>query len=276
MKSEEEINQDLDEAMERYMNENRRMQNGSISEVDEARLEIIDLLSEHADGDGKISKRRIKAVLSDLEEVEEVIQDGLTASMEETVDKTTERAINASMAALGALATSGIISKRSIKETVRESVLKRIASDGVTLEDRIYRIAGGLIDEVRDTVRSGVLRGDSATAISRNVKKTFERDEWKIRRIIMTEGNNAYRETIGEVAIAGSSVIKAVQIKDNRGRHRNHESHECYRLAEQDMYGWGKGVYRPQDEFIYDPHPQCTAYFRFILADDLKRKGGGA
>lgn len=276
MKSEEEINQDLDEAMERYMNENRRMQNGSISEVDEARLEIIDLLSEHADGDGKISKRRIKAVLSDLEEVEEVIQDGLTASMEETVDKTTERAINASMAALGALATSGIISKRSIKETVRESVLKRIASDEVTLEDRIYRIAGGLIDEVRDTVRSGVLRGDSATAISRNVKKTFERGEWKIRRIIMTEGNNAYRETIGEVAIAGSSVIKAVQIKDNRGRHRNHESHECYRLAEQDMYGWGKGVYRPQDEFIYDPHPQCTAYFRFILADDLKRKGGSA
>lgn len=271
MKTETDINQELDQAMEKYMRENRRLQNGAISEVDEARIEILDILSKYAGDNGTIPKEKVRAILRELGEVESSIENRLTESIDETIDRTTDKAIKWSTVALGSILAAGLISVNKIKRDVRENVLNRKTSDGLSLNDRLQRLSGNLVDDVRKDIRSGILRGASVAAINRDIKKTVDKSVWQVRRLVMTEGNNAYRKTIGEVAIA-SKVVKAVRIIDNRGRHPNHESHECYRLAEQDMYGWGKGVYRPQDSFIYYPHPNCTAYYRFVLVDTEKGK----
>lgn len=274
MRTEAEVNDKLDEAMERYLRQNRRMQNGAISEVDEARKEVLDILLKYAGEDGKIDKAKVRKILREIEQLDNGMQDDLIAQVEGTIDETTDTAIKSTLVALGALVAAGLISRSLLKERVKQR-MSEVGKDGITTEQRIRDMTGGILDHARTVIRSGVLRGDSVTKINRDLTKAFEKNEWKIRRLIMTEGMHAYRESIADMAkdLKSEGVIKAVRIVDNRGRHPNHKRHECYRLAEQDKYGWGKGVYRPEDTFIYNPHPQCTAYYRFILVDELK--GGG-
>lgn len=266
MTTESEVNKRLDEGIDKYFRENRRLQNGAVSEIDEVRKQIIDILVEHINEDGTIDKRKVRRILDEIEVVESEFEKKLEESIDETIDKTSSRAMEVAIGALGALIAAGIITRSSLKKRVKDAVMGRKVADGMTLYDRLWRMSGGLLDELRTDIRSGILQGLSVTMIARNIGKTFKSREWLVRRVIMTEGFNIYRKTIGEVAIE-SGVVKAVRIIDLRGRHPYHEHHECYRLAEQDMYGWGKGVYRPQDTFIYYPHPNCTAYFRFVLVD---------
>lgn len=270
---EKEINLKLEEAQKKYFKENKRLQNGAIGEVNSTRLDVLDALERYADSEGKIDRRKIQAILRELGAAEDKVEQDLMNSIEDTIDKTSDRAIKTSTVALGALIVSSMIPTERIKNKVSDSIIEQKASDGLTLRDRLWRMSGGLVDEIRTDIRAGIIQGKSIVSIGRDVKRTFDKGEWKIRRLIMTEGYNAYRETIGEVAEeVGSDIIKGVKIIDNRGRHPYHKHHECYRLAEQDMYGWGKGVYRPQDYFIYNPHPQCTAYFHFVLVNDTEEK----
>lgn len=273
MRTEEDVNKKIDEAVDKYMRENRRLQNGAISEVDDIRKDIRDVLEKYADEHGSISTNQIKSILREVESMEQELESVIADELERTVDVTTDKATTASAAALGALLAAGIISERKIKGNVKDFMYSRNTADNTGINDRLWRVSGDIIDQVRGDIRSGVIRGDSDTMISRNIKKTFEKNEWKIRRVIMTEGNNTFRKTFGEVA-EQSGLVKAVRIIDNRGRHKYHKQHECYRLAEQDMYGWGKGVYRPQDTFIYDPHPQCTASFQYVLKDEVGKRDG--
>jgi len=266
MSAESDINKGLDEGIDKYFRENRRMQQGAVSEIDEVRKQIIDILVKHVNEDGTIDKRKVKRILDEIEVVESEFEKKLEDAIDDTIDKTSTRAMEVAVGSLGALIAAGVITRRSLKKRIKDAVMNRKVSDGMTLRERLWRMSGGLLDELRTDIRSGILQGLSVTMIVRSIGKTFQSREWLIRRVIMTEGFNAYRKTIGEVAIE-SGVVKAVRIIDLRGRHPYHEHHECYRLAEQDMYGWGKGVYRPQDTFIYYPHPNCTAYFRFILVD---------
>lgn len=267
MADQKDLDEKLDKAEEKYFRENRRMQNRVIDELDDYRHEIRDILDKYADDNGKISKKDTKKVLRELDKLEDDIAETLKESVDEELDKTTDKAMKWTMAALGSLIAADAISKKDLRKKVKKAVKERKELKNVPLDDRIDRVSGSLLDGLRDNVRSGVIYGSSTTKIGRVVKQSFEKNEWQIRRVVMSEGNNAFRSASGELASL-SDAVKAVKIIDNRGRHPYHESHECYRLAEQDMYGWGKGVYRPEDTFIYFPHPQCTAYYRFILKDD--------
>lgn len=266
MPTEEQVNKKIDDGIERYFNENRRMQNGVISNVDEVRREILDLLLRYANEDGTISDARIRQILAELGVSEASFERKMADSLDDIVDRTSDRAINVATAALGALLVAGALNIPNIKRRAREDVLERRFTDGMSFSDRIWRMSGSLMDNVRTVVRSGVLRGDSVTTLTRRLAQTFRENEYHVRRIILTEGYNVFRRTLGIVA-GDSGVVQAVKIIDHRGRHPYHETHECYRLAEQDMYGWGKGVYRVEDDFIYYPHPQCTSYLRFVLVD---------
>lgn len=269
--AEDKVNKKLDEAAEKYFRENRRMQDGTIDEIDGIRKDISDIISKYANDDGSIDKRRVRRILREIEDLESGLERVISETLDETVEETSNIAMKASIGALGSLVASKSIPQSDIRARVVSSVLDRKVDDGMSMRNRIWRSTGGLLDELRSDVRAGVLRGSGVVRISKDLGETVSSKEWLFRRIIMTEGYIAYRETIGEVA-EESGVIKAVRIIDNRGRHPYHEHHECYRLAEQDMYGWGKGLYRPKDHFIYHPHPQCTAYFRFELVDERKEE----
>lgn len=273
MTTEEQINARLDDAMERYMTENERMQRGAVSDLRSVRLEILDLLEEYARADGTINKSRINSLLRRLNEVEGVYIDEISDAIEQATEESQNMAVEAAISALGGIVAAGIIGGLSIGRVVRE-LLNDPREDGLSLDDRVRRLAGDIVDVSRGVIRSGVLRGHSPSRISRDVQRAIDEEMWKVRRVIMTEGTNAYRLTVAEIA-KQTGEIRAVRIIDNRGRHRNHENHECYRLAEQDMYGWGKGVYRPEDTFIYFPHPNCTAYYQLVLTDEA-RTGGAA
>lgn len=269
MKTEERINEIIDDGLERYFEENRRMQNGAISDIEAVRMEIVSVLMEYAGDNGKIDKDKVRQVLRELEVSETIYERLLDETIDDKVDRTIERAINLAIAAFGALLVADMIPS-DFPGYIRNLVLTRNTGNGVTMADRLFRLAGDMHDSFRTEVRNGIIQGLTIAQISKRLSALLERNEYHIRRIIMTEGYNVYRVTLGELAKI-SGAVRAVQIIDNRGRHANHERHECYILAEQDRYGWGKGVYRLEDTFIYYPHPQCTAYFRFLLYPE----GGG-
>lgn len=240
--------------------------------IERMRSDVYDILQDYEKKDGRISRTRINALLRELDEIEDEIYLEFAKEMEDAITETVEDAeSDMRKALLGLLGASLLLgpngeklNSNEIVEEAIEYVMKRKSSDGLTLPDRLHSSAGLLRDEIQKAIRYGILRNESVTKISRRVKKSFEDMSWRIERIVKTELPIAFRKIVS--VLGGKlNIIKAVQIIDNRGRHRYHERHECYRLAEQDMYGWGKGLYRPEDTFIFDPHPQCSAYFRYVL-----------
>lgn len=262
-KSEEEINAQLEEKFASYIRQVERMQNGLVGEVDSTRINFIDIVEKYADENGVIDKKKLRKLLRELESMHGEIRETILDDVKNTIDYSNDKAKKDILAALGILAV-GMIGSKAIMDEIKTGILTDKAKDGLTLDDRINRFSGNLIDEIRKTVRDGIYRGQTTNQINRAIKKTVEKQSWQLKRLIGTVAPGAYRRTIANMASEGKNV-KAVRIIDRRGRHKNHETHECYRLAEQDKYGWGKGVYRPEDKFIYDPHPNCTAYYEIVL-----------
>lgn len=269
MRNEAEINAKLKERFEVFLRQIEREQNGLISEVDSTRVELIDLIEKYADEKGNIDKKRLRKLLRELETMDGYISDTILDEIENTIEESTNRAKRDILISLGVLAV-GVIGSKKILDGIKGGVMKDEAKDGLTLEERIRRFSGNLVDDIRKTIRDGIYKGHSTVQINRALKKTIKKQEWQLKRLVATVSPNAYRRTIAMMAQEGN-YVKAVRIIDRRGRHKNHESHECYRLAEQDPYGWGKGVYRPEDSYIYEPHPNCTAYYELLLKDDIER-----
>src|SRR5699024_3907844 len=165
---------------DKYVQENRRSQNGTISEVEEARREILDILSEDV-GDGvKIDRSKVRKLLREVERMDVVIQEKLEKRVEEDIEKATDRAINNTLGALGGLVAAGLLSRKVIKDRVREKMFEK-NSRGVSIYDRIMNTSGNIIDRLRSTIRSGVYGGSTVNQINRELKKTFEQSAWQIR-----------------------------------------------------------------------------------------------
>lgn len=271
-----EVNRQIDEIANELYDTAARDADLVEGKVDSVRKGVNSLLFEYMNKDGKIPKHRVRTLLRELDALESdigvEINDALSEVLSDTVDKTNKQLIGALIAVIGVSLIKRPNSDKIAKD-ISEFMFGRELG-GITLGSRIEAVAGVLRDSMQQAIRYGVLTGKSATVISRSVKEAVDKAMWQVRRILVSEIPTAFRKS---VALIGdkAGVIVAVRIIDNRGRHRYHETHECYRLAEQDMYGWGKGVYKPTDGFIFDPHPQCSAYFHYILRKDLL-KGGDA
>ena len=279
MNRQQQINKTLDELSERIYEFAKRESDRSIDKIDSIRKQINGILADYSKDDGTISKSRINTLLSELDTIEEDMYEALDSSLDQAVANTSEQAekdiIGALIAVLGITAVFGGLSKRpkssDIVKEISDYVLNR-EIDGVTIRTRLAAVVGVMRDELQREIRYGVHIGLSITQISRRVKTAFDRTVWQFRRIITTEIPVAFRTGIALIG-GKTGVIKAIKIIDNRGRHKYHETHECYRLAEQDKYGMGKGVYLPTDTYIFDPHPQCTAYYHYILNNDVIEGG---
>ncbi|WP_212667848.1 hypothetical protein [Virgibacillus pantothenticus] len=141
----------------------------------------------------------------------------------------------------------------------------------IDLSDRMWTLAGDYNAELRRVLQAGIIQGKSVNQLVSDVRKVYEAETWKIETIVITETNTAHRVGIAKAAEA-SEVVKAVKIIDHPG-HKRHDQHECYRLARQNPYGWGEGIYRPQDTYIYSPHPRCRASFRYVIKDEYLTGG---
>mgnify|MGYP001278521906 CR=1 FL=1 len=238
--------------------------------INRIRIEINDILSDYAKVDDTVSKSRINSLLRELDEIESEIGLELSDEIESSIIKAVERAGNESSKALKTVLGSAAIIGGIVVVEIVDFVLKRKGKDGLILADRINSLAGLLRDEMQQAIRYGVLRGETVTQIARRVKTAFDSAVWQIKRIVQTELPIAFRVGIAKIG-EKTNVVKAIKIIDEVGRASHpsrHHYHECYRLANQDKYGMGKGIYLPQDTFIFAPHPNCTAYYRYILRGD--------
>ena len=96
------------------------------------------------------------------------------------------------------------------------------------------------------------------------LRQVHDNETWKIRRLAQTEGSTAYRTATAYNA-QRSEVVEWVRLNDRGGGHRNHHLHRCYKLAKEDRYGQGAGVFKPTDSEIYLPHPNCRAHISYVL-----------
>ena len=63
----------------------------------------------------------------------------------------------------------------------------------ISESDRVWRLAGDERDKIASVLRTDILRGESVGTMIRNVRRVHDNDTWKIERLVVTEGNTAYR-----------------------------------------------------------------------------------
>lgn len=274
--SENEINERIDEHQAKVLRDSTAASDRIAAEIDRIRKQINGILADNSEEDGKVAERKIRELLKELDGLEDELYDeieaGIVREVEKSVESSTKFLVGLLVGAVGISAITGGKPKES-------SLSKQIANDvlndthgGIRLNRRIKAVTGLFRDAMQSEIRYGIRLGESATTIARRVKRAVDKLMWQVKRIVTTEIPKAFRVA---TAYIGNKlgVIKAIKIIDNRGRHRYHEHHECYRLAEQNPYGWGKGVYKTTDTYIYSPHPQCSAYYHYVLKDEFKGEG---
>ncbi len=267
--SDAKVNEQLRKAAERYSGINEDLQRFAISEIDRTRLELNDLLAEYAKKDNTISRARVNSLLRSLDEIEESIRNrgekALNSVVKDSADFGVERGAGALASGLGEAAVGGIATDKISRSSLKY-VVNRYGDDGLVLSDRVWNLAGEQRDELNKVIRSGIIRGESVNQLTAQVRKVYDNETWKIRRLVQTEGNTAYRVGTSYVA-QESDRVAGLRVNDRPG-HNNHTKHRCYELANQDPYGLGEGVYKPDDSRIYQIHPNCTAYLTYVLKDD--------
>ncbi len=219
--------------------------------------ELSEFLAEFADDHGIIQRRRSGRVLRDLDTLEQNIRrDGeitLRNIIEETSSWTTSRLDRE----IG-LGLSGRQFDRINKHVVTY-IVKRFGEDGLVLSDRLWGLSGEIRDELASVIRSGIIKGDGINSMIPKIRRVYEAETWKIKRLARTESLTAHRGAIAYSA-QESSVTSWVEFHAGVKR-----SDACVSLEEEDRHGQGAGIFKPTDTDIWTPHPNCTGYMSYVL-----------
>lgn len=266
MTNQERLNEILANLATDYRKLNAKQQEFAIKEIGRVRMELTDLLAEYATDDGIIKRQRLNSLLRDLESIERQVRKTGELAFDKIIGETasfTTQGVAAGMAeVLGSAAIAGIAFDRIDERTLRY-VVRRFGDNGLVLSDRIWKLAGDQRDALGKVLRTGIISGQSVTSMIADVRKVYDNETWKIRRLVVTEGATAQR--VSEAYFAQeSNVVKALKI--HRGR-ANRPEHRCTQLEQIDRYGMGAGIYLPTDSEIYNPHVNCTSWFEYVLKD---------
>lgn len=240
---------------------NKKQQAYAIKEIGRIRSEVNDLLADYADDDGIISRRRANMVIRELDGIEKSIRKNGEIIFEEIASDTSDWTTNR-IAKISGVTISGAATERVNKHVVKY-IAKRFGDDGLVLSDRVWGLGADIREEISSVIRSNIIRGEGIQKMIPEIRKVYDNETWKIRRLARTEGVTAHRAATSYNAVE-SDLVEYVQFHDG-GPDKNHENHACYDLANRDPYGKGRGVYKPNDTEIWMPHPQCTSYISYIL-----------
>jgi hypothetical protein len=267
MSKQEQLNAILIETAKAYEGLNDRLQGYAIQEVRRTLHELTELLLQYASTDDTVNKARIASLIRDLEVIERAIYTNGLQVMGEVVKQSAEHSISGSGLALAtavgatAVITDDVFNRISM-ETVRY-VVNRFGNDGLVLSDRVWQLAKSQRAELEQVIRSGIIRGESVNKLVAKVRKVYDNETWKIRRLVITEGNVAYRTGSAYVA-QQSNLVKGLRI--HRGE-ADRPEHRCSQLEKIDRYGLGKGIYLPTDPEVLNPHVNCTSYTTYELIE---------
>ena len=236
---------------------NKKQQAYAIREIGRVRGEVSDLLADFSDSEGVIKRNRASRILRELDVVEESIREHGTVAMDKVIGDTSEwtsKRINGK----GGLGISGGTFDR-VNENAIKYVIERYGDDGLVLSDRIWGLSGEIRDEISTVIRSGIIKGDGVSAMIPKIRKAYDNETWKIRRLARNESTTAYRAAINFNA-KESDIVEWVQF-----HHGDKRTDACVSLANEDRYGKGRGVFKPTDTDILHPHVNCTGYSTYIL-----------
>ncbi len=262
MRSQTELDRMLAKMTKDYAALNKKQQADAIRNIGRVKGEMSYLLTDYADNEGIIDRRRISRVMRDMDGIERIIREDSSESFDKIIEDTAEWTTAKIVTALGVAWSVGYIMRTN--ERISTSVENRRCSDLLQLSDRVWDLSGGMRDELTQVVRSSIIRGESVSQMIPKIRRVHDNETWKIRRIAVTEGNTAYRKGTAYNA-SQSGSIKWVQLHDGTCGHRDHFRHKCYELVNEDWYGQGAGIFKPSDDEILSPHPNCTSYISYVL-----------
>ncbi|MGM0836040.1 MAG: hypothetical protein ACQEV7_07775 [Bacillota bacterium] len=269
--SERQSNQErLDGLLERAAANHRKLTDKqvrfAIREIDRTRLELNDLLADYAKKDNTIATNRLNSLLRDLETLEQSVRKNGMDAMESAIRESGMAGITGGEGALiktvGQSAAIGANFNR-LNNDVFRYVVNRFGDDGLVLSDRIWQLAGDQRDALNTVLRSAIIRGESVSSTIARVREVYANETWKIRRLVVTETNVAYRTGASYLA-QRSEFVKGLRI--HRGK-ANRPNHRCTQLELANDYGLGQGVYPPDNTAVLNPHVNCTSFTTYELID---------
>ncbi|MHC8516776.1 hypothetical protein [Sporosarcina sp. ITBMC105] len=233
----------------------KRQQAYAIKEIGRVRGELAELLADYAGDDGIIKRQRAARLLRDLDEIERSIRKHGTLALEKIIEDTSEWTTARVAGAIGI----GVGNFDRINRQVVKYVTKRFGDDGLVLSDRIWGLSGEIRDDLATVLRSGIIKGDGINALVPRLREVYDNETWKIRRLARNESVTARRAATTYNA-RESDIIHWVQF-----HHGVKRSKSCVRLAGEDRYGKGTGVFKTTDTEIWMPHVNCTGYITYVL-----------
>lgn len=235
----------------------------AIREIGRVRGEIADMLADYAGADGVIKRSRLLRLLRELETVEQSLRQYGTDALNDVIKESAEFAVERANVAVEKVVGVALVTA-SLNQNVLDYVASRFGDDGLVLSDRVWSTSGVIRDAIATQLRSDIIKGESVGTMVQNVRKVYDNQTWMIKRLVVTESNTAYR-TANAMSAERSEVADWVRIVENGSRHPRHKEHACYKLAHENRYGEGDGIFKPTDSEIYSPHPQCSSYIVPVL-----------
>lgn len=233
--------------------------------------ELSYVLLQHADKDGRISRRRLSTLIKEFDNVLRNVRTDLFDQITQVVKETAAYSLEEQDAIFMREVGQNLIAKKlhdAVIEAVVKEQIEASADDRLQLSDRVWILTTDIHAELTKAVTASVLKNQSVSEMSAAVAAVHNNEAWKIRRLVVTEANTAHRLATGTAADL-SEVVEAIKLNDSRRPHARHKTHKCYSLARADSYGLGAGVY-PKDkyELLAMPHPQCSSYISYVLRDE--------
>lgn len=236
---------------------NKKQQAYAITEIGRVKGEVADMLAEYAGSDGVIKRQRAGSVLRELDGIETSLRRNGMLALDNVVTESSGWTTKAIMAGLGTSLSVSAFDR--VNSHVIKYVTKRFEGDGLVLSDRVWGLSGEIRDELATVIRSNIIKGEGINAMVPQIRKVYDNETWKIRRLARTESVTAHRAAIGYNA-EESDVVEWVQF-----HHGVKGTEACVDLANEDRYGKGRGIFKPSDTDIWMPHVQCTGYSSYIL-----------
>ncbi len=234
---------------------NRRQQAYAIKEIGRVRGDLADLLADFADSDGTIKRQRASRILRELDGIERSLRQNGTLALENIIEESSEWT-TARLAGVVGISTAGI---ERVNKHVIKYVIKRFGEDGLVLSDRIWGLSGEIRDDIATVIRSNIIKGEGINAMIPQIRKVYDNETWKVRRLARNESVTAHRAAISYNA-QESDFVEWLQF-----HHGVKRTQACVDLSEEDRYGKGTGIFKPTDTDIWLPHVNCTGYATYIL-----------
>jgi hypothetical protein len=263
MTNQEKLDAILKKLATNYRKLNAKQQEFAVKEITRVRGDIANLLADFSEKDGTIKRQRMSRLLRELDEVEALVRGYGTTAMDAIIKDSAKFATVGASAALVSVGANAMVTGQMerLNRDVFEYVVKRFGEDGLVLSDRVWRLSGDMRDELSKVLRADILRGESVNTMIANIRRVHDNETWKIKRLVVTEGNTAYRAATAMNA-ERSNVVTALRV--HRGR-ANRPEHRCTVLEQTDRHGMGAGLFLPSDSDIYNMHVNCTGYLTYEL-----------